>query len=108
MGWGVGWVWGWDGTLSVQDLVRDGCRGVVFEGGRFGWWRMGWCGLLGWFWLLLVSDRLGRSGGAVGGSGSLASLGVRMVCGGGGLIGWCEGLLAEGFWWWLRCGACWG
>ena len=27
---------------------------------------------------------------------------------GGGLVGWYEGLLAEGFWWWLRCGKCWG
>ena len=38
MGWGVGWVRGWDGTLSVQDLVRDGCRGV-----GFGWvlWMVG-------------------------------------------------------------------
>ena len=61
----------WDGTFSVQDLVRDGCRGMVFEGGRVGWWWVGLCGLLGWCWLLLVGDRLGWSGGAVGSSGSL-------------------------------------
>ena len=72
MGWGVGWVRGWGGTLSVQDLVRDGCRGVEFEGGRVGWWWVGLCGLLGWCWLLLVGDWLGWWGGAVGGSGSLA------------------------------------
>ena len=102
MGWGVGWVRGWDGTLSVQDLVRDCCRGVVFEGGCVGWWWMGLCSLFGWCWLLLVGDRLRWSGGAVGGAGSLAWVGVLSVCvwGGGGLMGWYEGLLAEGFRWW--------
>ena len=47
MGWGVGWVRGWGGTLSVQDLVRDGCRGVAIEGGFVGWWWMGLCGFFG-------------------------------------------------------------
>ena len=31
MGGGVGWVWVWDSTLSVQDLVRDCCRGVAVD-----------------------------------------------------------------------------
>ena len=60
MGWGIGWVRGWDGTLSVQDLVRYCCGGVVFEGavlvgGGWGcvvclggagcwWWVVGWGG----------------------------------------------------------------
>ena len=72
MGWGVGWVRGWDRTLSVQDLVRDCCRGVVIEGGCVDWWWMGSCGLFGGCWLLLVGDGLGWSGGTVGGAGSLA------------------------------------
>ena len=29
-------------------------------------------------------------------------------CGGRMLVGWYEGLLAEGFRWWRLCGACWG
>ena len=44
-------------TLSVQDLVCDGCRGVAVEGGFVGGVSGVWhcCGLLmglcGWFWL---------------------------------------------------------
>ena len=44
-------------TLSVQDLVCDGCRGVSVEGGFVGVAGGVWhfCGLLmwlcGWFWL---------------------------------------------------------
>ena len=59
MGWGVGWVWVWDGTLSVQDFVRDGCRGVAIEGGFVGWWWMGLCALCGWCWLMLVAVQWG-------------------------------------------------
>ena len=64
MGGGVGWVRVWDSTLSVQNLMRDGCRGVAIEGGFVGWWWMGLCGLFGWCWLMLVGDRLWWSGGA--------------------------------------------
>ena len=58
VGGGVSLVRVWRGviTLSVQDLVCDGCRGVSVEGGFFGVvggvWRF--CGLLMWlcwFWL---------------------------------------------------------
>ena len=59
---GVGLVRVWRGevTLSVQDLVCDGCRGVVVEGGFGGgvggvwhfcglWmWLCSWFGLPGW------------------------------------------------------------
>ena len=56
VGGGVGWVWALRGevTLSVQDLVCDGCRGVAVEGGVGGVCHF--CGLLmglcGGFWLL--------------------------------------------------------
>ena len=59
VGKGVGLVRVWRGevTLSVQDLVCDGCRGVAVEGGFVGvvggvWHFCGlWMGLCGWFWL---------------------------------------------------------
>ena len=61
--WAVGrgvclvWVVRVEVTLSVQDLVCDGCRGVSVEGGFVGVVGGVWhfCGLLmwlcGWFWL---------------------------------------------------------
>ena len=65
VGWGVGLVRMWHGevTLSVQDLMCDGCRGVAVEGGFVGvvggvWHFCGlWVWLCGWFglpWWALV------------------------------------------------------
>ena len=59
IGGGVGLVRVWHGeiTLSVQDLVCDGCRWVAVEGGSVGvvggvWHVCGlWMGLCGWFGL---------------------------------------------------------
>ena len=60
VGGGVGLVRVWRGviTLSVQDLVRDGCRGGAVDGSSVGWWLMGWYGWFGLCWWTVVGGWL--------------------------------------------------
>ena len=91
-------------ALSVQNLMRDGCRWVAVEGALLGVWLacgrvvsgVGLCrGHVFCLWWALAGFWLGWFVGVVGRAKLVAWVGGLGGYGGWGLVGWCEGLLAE-------------